>query len=288
MASLQSRLSSLITAIGADIKALQARTPTILTSIGGLSNTSEPTNAVEWWRLGTLIGKITAGVPTENSTIPNRGDIWIRARSRNGDVSVDRLLLNSDGLTTLSPPLVTSLPTTGPGVNAALVDGQECYFVADTGGTYGGPVVWHLKYRSADSKWYYVGGGALVANVNAFETIAATTTGQYADAPTTGPEIAVPLSGDYIIEYGAFADAATPDGSGQAMMVVRYSGSTGTAPSLFTREIRWRSTNWNTGYKYEKVTGIVAGRVFRCLYGNNNAANRVGDRIMKVTPIRVS
>jgi hypothetical protein len=52
--------------------------------------------------------------------------------------------------------LVTSLPTTGPS-GGALVDGQECRYLADA--TNG--VVWNLKYKSSASKWYFIGGSSL-------------------------------------------------------------------------------------------------------------------------------
>lgn len=102
MASLQSRLSSLITAIGADIKALQARTPTVLTGASVNSpptnEATDPTRTVEWWTSGgLLLAKIQSIVPVVSSTILDKGEMWVRVKSRTGGVTALRLLLDSDG-----------------------------------------------------------------------------------------------------------------------------------------------------------------------------------------------
>jgi hypothetical protein len=84
-------------------------------------------------------------------------------------------------------PLVTSLP-------ASPVDGQEIYFLADA--TNG--VIWHLRYRAASAsayKWEFIGGSELSAYIGGNE--ATTTLNQWVDLATVGPQITVPLAGDY-------------------------------------------------------------------------------------------
>jgi hypothetical protein len=98
MASLQGRLSSLITAIGADIKALKS--VVIFTNGNTVDDTEQPTRAVEWRQNGTggaLLAKITEINPIENSVVVDRSELWLRLKSRSGGTSVTRKLLDSDG-----------------------------------------------------------------------------------------------------------------------------------------------------------------------------------------------
>lgn len=96
--SLQTRLGTLISAIGADIKALKELTPTILSTASTVSDSEESNKAVEWYYSDTnLIGKLVTIVPIVNATIQDRGEVWLRARSRTGGASQTLKLLDSDG-----------------------------------------------------------------------------------------------------------------------------------------------------------------------------------------------
>lgn len=90
--------------------------------------------------------------------------------------------------------VVTSLP-------ASPQDGQECLLLADAANG----VVWHLKYRAASSsayKWEFIGGNSLRSEVATEELRIGAT---YGDLATVGPQITLPLAGDYIVSGGAHA-----------------------------------------------------------------------------------
>jgi Collagen triple helix repeat (20 copies) len=90
------------------------------------------------------------------------------------------------------PARVTSLP-------ASPTDGQEVYYVADA--TNG--VLWHLRYNAGSAsayKWEFVGGRPLHTQVDAKEN---TTVATYGNLTTVGPDVTVPLVGDYDVSFGA-------------------------------------------------------------------------------------
>lgn len=93
---------------------------------------------------------------------------------------------------------VTSLPSSP-------VNGQDCYILADA--TNG--VVWHFKYRAASAsgfKWEFVGGGSLYSEVLTLES---TASGTFVDLTTVGPQVTVPLAGDYDVEFSVIANNTT-------------------------------------------------------------------------------
>jgi hypothetical protein len=190
--SLQTRLSALITAVGADVKALQARTPTILRRVTAISDISEPANAVEWWTTSapSLVAKLIAMNPIESSVIVDRTELWARVKSRSGGSAANRLILDSDGKSDFFPSVVTALPGTP-------YDGQEIfYLVSATNG-----IVWHLKYRAASAsayKWEYVGGQELRDFLANSESLGASNFNAYSNLATVGPQVTVPLAGEYL------------------------------------------------------------------------------------------
>jgi hypothetical protein len=94
------------------------------------------------------------------------------------------------------PPLVTALP-------GSPTEGQEIYYQSAAMAALG--IAWHLRYRAAANasayKWDFVGGSALSAFVAAPEDASVSTA--FVLPPTPGPDITVPLAGDYLIGYGA-------------------------------------------------------------------------------------
>jgi hypothetical protein len=85
------------------------------------------------------------------------------------------------------------LGSTGTTLPASPINGQEFYYVADA--TNG--IIWHLRYRAASAsahKWEFIGGAPLRA---AIATDEAFPEGLWADAVTVGPQLTVPLAGDY-------------------------------------------------------------------------------------------
>lgn len=275
--SLQTRLSALITAIGTDIKALQARTPTILGEVSSLSNTSQPTKAVEWWNTGdgTLIAKLAALTKVENAVILNRTELWARLRSRTNDVTIDKMILDSNGLSMLVPPLVTALPTTGPGTNSAVADGQECVYVDATNG-----VMWHLKYRAADSKWYFI-GGAPVSKLQAADLTTITSTTFVTDA--NSPSYVLPFAGDYDVTFSS--GAADISVAGQQMWVT---AATSIAGATDARSARQRDAQLVGLSRTIRLTSLAAGATL-AMYARVTAnTGRTFDRSMHIQPVRIS
>jgi hypothetical protein len=109
---------------------------------------------------------------------------------------VAALAAKLDTLALARPPLVGTLPV-GP------VDGQEVYYQVDAAAG----IVWHLRYRAASAssyKWEFVGGGRLEAEVDGAAS-APVSAQVYANfTPASGPQIIVPLAGDYLLEYGCY------------------------------------------------------------------------------------
>jgi hypothetical protein len=114
------------------------------------------------------------------------------------------LALKLDGISSLRPPPVTSLP-------GSPVDGQEIYYIADA--TNG--VVWQFRYRSASPstyKWEFVGGAPLVAVGGGGST--SSTTYQ-----TTGtPSLTLTLAGDYEIDTGCAFQTQSPSNNMSARL----------------------------------------------------------------------
>jgi hypothetical protein len=138
-----------------------------------------------WWNGTTWIAASGSSEVYEQAAAPSSpgvGAIWIDT----DDVPP---------IWTPGIPFLTSLPS-----NPA--DGQEIYYQADA--TNG--VIWHLRYRATSSsayKWEVVGPAPLYNDTGAADDGGASTT--YTDFGTVGPQLTIPLAGDYIGEYGALS-----------------------------------------------------------------------------------
>lgn len=109
-----------------------------------------------------------------------------------GDLnSIQDDLGNRLGLIDTAP--VSSLP-------GAPVNGQEVIYNANiTDG-----VIWRFKYRAASpntKKWEFQGGAPLYTQILTQELIGSQ--GAWVNLATIGPDITVPLTGDYLARYGA-------------------------------------------------------------------------------------
>lgn len=94
------------------------------------------------------------------------------------------------------PQLVSALP-------GSPVDGQEIYFQSTAMAADG--IAWHLRYRATASsvyKWEFLGGAPLY---NLVAQNAGTASGTYTDLATPGPDVTVPLAGDYMVAQGCGA-----------------------------------------------------------------------------------
>jgi hypothetical protein len=90
------------------------------------------------------------------------------------------------------PPLVSAIP-------ASPSDADECYYQSAAMATLG--LVWHFRYRASAGtyKWEFVGGSDWLDEVVTDESLSVT---NYTDLTTVGPQITVPLAGEYEI-FGA-------------------------------------------------------------------------------------
>lgn len=104
------------------------------------------------------------------------------------------------GNTAVKPVFVAALPGTP-------ADGDEVFFQTAAMATNG--IAWHLRYRAASTsayKWEFVGGGPLYSEILTTET---TTSATYVALATAGPDIALPLAGDYLVTVAALAYNST-------------------------------------------------------------------------------
>ena len=111
------------------------------------------------------------------------------------DVPIDMRELAEaiDGLT-FGAPLVGALP-------GSPADGQECCLQNAAMAALG--VVWRLRYRAGGGsyKWEFVGGSALYHRIATDEVI--TEGANFVDAPTAGPQLTLPVAGDYNYQFSA-------------------------------------------------------------------------------------
>jgi hypothetical protein len=270
MASLQGRLSLLISAIGADIKALQARTPTVL-GLGSNDDTLESANAMQWLTGGAVAAKLVAKTVSPSGRI----EVWLRAKTPT--TSFDRLLLDSTGKSDMLQPIVSALPTVGTD-GGALFDGQECRYSPD------GVVVWNLKYSTGSSKWHFIGGTPLGWFKQQSQTLDSITSNVYANLPATGAAaaITVPVAGDYMVELCGRSDAEV---NSQTWLAVKR----GAAAAVDDDAISFRGGNWSSGSRTWKMTGLTAGQVLlvQAKYVGN-ITSRLWEASLLLTPVKIA
>lgn len=190
----------------------------------------------------------------------------------------DRLAITVGPLAQDSPTRVTALP-------ASPFDGQEIYYVADdTNG-----VVWHFKYRSASAssyKWEFVGGSALTARVNTFETLSAGTFNTFRDLATTGPSVTAPLAGDYLLDFGATGRNSTAMGSWSVSPSV--SGGAAASASAADGVVAHSAVASadSVGWRRIRKDGLSAAAI-TLRYAHNNDQGSFASRFLSVVPVRV-
>jgi hypothetical protein len=277
--SLQSRLAALITQIGADIKALQAKTPTILNRTTSLSDAEQPLFATEWrdgGSGGSLIAKLAGINPVIASVISNRSELWTRVKSRDGTLSQDRLVLDSDGKSDFLPLVVTALPTTSPS-GGALYDGQECYYLADATNN----VVWHLKYKTSTAKWHYVGGPPLYAETTNQDSTGST--GAYIALGNAGPSIPIPLAGTYMVSQGAVHNSNTASANSYMSYDIGATGAVDADGIFWQNSTALNAYTPGTRTRRKTLTAVTLTSKYKASAGFSTFR----DRWMSVLPVTV-
>lgn len=174
----------------------------------------------------------------------------------------------------LQTPISTEYGTALPG---SPVNGQPFIFTDSlTAPTY----YWHLRYNSTTTKWHFIGGIPLFAEVTATDSTTSTT---YAALTPAGPSITLPLAGDYDVEIGfrggpndgfmSYDIGATGAVDADAVRNPTASGLVGTMSVARAR----RKTDLSAVTLMAKYKWGASGGA------NTNFA----DRWMRITPIRM-
>jgi len=187
---------------------------------------------------------------------------------------VQALAMSLDGMSSLRPPLVTSL-------SGSPVDGQEVYYLADA--TAG--VIWHLRYRAASGstyKWELIGGSPVRNGDDATVSTGSTTF----VALTGGPAITVPLAGDYDIELSAWIQ---PPAAAAQLAIVSFSVGAAAATDTDGLDVRNPAAG-NLAVQTSRTvrkTGIAASTTLTAMYRSSGATANFLRRWMRIIPVRV-
>lgn len=175
------------------------------------------------------------------------------------------------------PAIVTSLP-------GSPTDGQEIYYVANT--TNG--VIWHLRYRSASAsiyKWEFVGGPPLYSETLVQDDIVATGS-TFVDA--SGPNLTVPLSGEYLIsftvEYSCATTLAIPTAS--LSVVAKWPALAANLDNGTQIQTRTPSVSGGSGRTNMKRT-LSSTNTLKLQYMSGAQTWSVWGRNLSILPVRV-
>ena len=139
-------------------------------------------------------------------------------------------------------------------------------------------VVWELVYDGA--RWAFLGGAPMT---NAVPTAEATTSLAYTNLTTAGPQLTVPLAGDYTI--GMYAQA-----SGVSAEMARIAVKIGAAAAA-DADGAFGGFNANGGqalYRPLQKTGLAAGTVLLLQYRTSAGGNiSFSQRLLTLTPTRI-
>lgn len=176
---------------------------------------------------------------------------------------------------TLAPTHVTSLPSTP-------YDGQEVYYLADA--TNG--VIWHLRYRAGASgsyKWEFVGGPDLSNEVQT-DCTTSSTSFTTPNTGTHGPNLTIPLNGDYLVHWGSCGFHNT---GGQLVFMAPTKGSAATGD---VDAIRYSTAGANqeiTGARLMLFAALTATQQVRCHYRVTGGTGTWRNRWLTMRPVRV-
>jgi hypothetical protein len=177
---------------------------------------------------------------------------------------------NWEALQVARPRMVTAIPSTG-------VEDQVILFQAAAG------VVWQFRYRANSGSsypWEFIGGGSLFAHVAANQT---TASGVYADLATAGPDITLPLAGEYDVEIGCGASNNTL--AQESFM----SYAIGATPAADADLCKWYAPDASN--KRVSIMSMrrktIAPVLLRAKYRVGGGTGSFEDRWMRVSPLRV-
>lgn len=177
-----------------------------------------------------------------------------------------------------TPTIVAALP-------GSPVDGQEVYYQSSAMATDG--IVWHLRYRAGSAstyKWECLGGGHLFNEVTT--SGACTSVGAYVDLASTGPDVTVPLAGDYDLWFGA---GAWFNQANLAAYMAPAIGASAAADADSALAQPPAAGAWSVNvHRSLRKTGVVAASLIRLKYRINAAGTgNFERRWLRVMPVRV-
>lgn len=166
------------------------------------------------------------------------------------------------------------------GASGTPVDGQIVRLQTTAMAALG--ISWTFRYNAdgAAYKWESVGGPAWMAEVVTSQT---TTSTSYADLATAGPQITVPLSGDYVIEYGA-----TMGNTSATTYHTSIKFSAAEAADADSAQLQQASTTAVSASVSRKVVKTVAaGTVVKHRYKTAAGTATIQKRWLSITPVRL-
>lgn len=175
------------------------------------------------------------------------------------------------------PPVVTVLP-------GAPVDGAEVFLLADSANG----VLWHLRYRASSAsayKWEYVGGSAMSVEILTNE---ATASAAYVDLATAGPQVIVPVAGDYEMSFGAFFWRAWPVAAVSGMALKLGAAVASDNEGIFAATMADAASAVQGGSHARTMRRtLTAGLNVRAQYNSSVGTANFGRRFLHVRPARV-
>lgn len=142
---------------------------------------------------------------------------------------------------------------------------------------------WLLRYNATSTKWDFLGGAPIYAEVVTSEATASIT---YAALATAGPNIALPVAGDYIVEAG-FAYVSVS--SAQVFMSYDIGGTGAVDADAVIGASASGSGLGGTAsiMRVRKKTGLTAVTLTAKYRVDNAVSKAFQNRWIRVTPIRV-
>jgi hypothetical protein len=204
---------------------------------------------------------------------------WIDNDLTQGVLSAQRLNEMEAGIAAgAAPKLASALPS-----SANAVDGQTLWYQTAAMAALG--VVWLLRYNVLSSsayKWEVVSAGALWAEIDSNDGYGPTSGGGWTDTANVGPQVTVPLAGDYRLAYGAFLSNGTAGLQSYCAPLV------GAGPVLIADRAGKLTGDGGTSASRERVKlALPPATVIKLQYNGNGGTPQVSLRWLRATPIRV-
>lgn len=192
-----------------------------------------------------------------------------------GDIEIDTNSVTSWPTITSTIPTVTALPSSP-------TDGQEIIFTTDSTNGAINSVAWRLRYRASSLstfKWDVIGGPPIFKEVLTGE--ASTATAAYQDLATIGPQLIVPLAGDYFVIFEADATTTGANTPTVGLSINAAAPVLDVAQSISTANLRIHIT------RQGQVASIPVNANVRVRYLPQTLATTFARRTLSLLPVRV-